>query len=58
MVCLKLSHFVLVIRGLELHRHYERLLPKNMENSVNESSEIKSQLYNDFLVVHPYNLKA
>lgn len=41
---------------MDLHRHYERLMHKPAEKT-NETPAQNLQFYNDFLVVHPYNLK-
>lgn len=46
----------IVIRGLDLHKHYERLMPSNLDKGDTPAHSL--QFYNDILVVHPYNLKA
>lgn len=45
-----------MIRGLDLHKHYERLLPSGIFRPTNETF-VPIPYFNDFLVVHPYNIK-
>ncbi len=47
----------LIIRGLDLHRHYERICPRGNSARREDSPVQALHFYNDFLVVHPYNLK-
>lgn len=47
--------FFKVIRGLELHKHYEKLLPQS--STIKEESFVPISYFNDFLVVHSYNAK-
>ena len=42
---------------MDLHRHYERLMQRPPEKTNDTSADQNLQFYNDFLVVHPYNLK-
>lgn len=44
-----------VVRGLELHDHYQKLMPANMFSTTH--TFVPLQYFNDFLVVHPYNVK-
>ncbi|CAF0708647.1 unnamed protein product [Brachionus calyciflorus] len=46
----------LIIRGLDLHNHYEKLLPKSLSSKA--ESFIPIPFFKDFLVVHPYNSKT
>ena len=44
-----------VIRGLDLHKHYEKLLPQS--SAIKQESFVPIPYFNDFLVVHSYNTK-
>jgi hypothetical protein len=46
-----------VIRHLELHQHYEKLLPPPSQNRTHETF-VPVPFFRDFLVVHPYNRKS
>lgn len=50
-----LLNFYLVIRGLDLHKHYEKLLPQS--SFIKEESFVPIPYFRDFLVVHSYNTK-
>ena len=39
-----------------MHKHYERLLPTSLYRPASESF-VPYPYFNDFLIVHPYNLK-
>ncbi len=47
-----------VIRGLELHKHYEKLLPISQPSSHISTRFVPYPYFSDFLVVHPYNTKS